>query len=649
MKNEEKDLFDSMRNKLENKNFDFKEAHWNQFEKLLDGAQPKPGIPWLRLSFLAGAVLLMLSSAVYFFTGKGDSEKINPNGDNNIALSETQTERNNSNSNENGNTNSDASQNHDQNKNQSEGGEEANAANQNSEPINADPTSNEGGSVVDDEKSTNNNLNNNNNNNSNTGNPTIAAPVADEDINININEGEVPSMLAQSVEPGVGFGNDAVSGNKENNSKSESDQNADNQSSEVKEVTSSTNDSNLNNSNSNSNSKPNSDSGNNGEGNSSKEDNTNNDNSLNPVLAVVDDTNQNDDANSNDVDDKNGNTDSNGNGNVRSPANSNPLVSSLAHGEAMDGATIDKSNTSSADEDEAVNSTETKSSSNAEEKDPSGQSNLNSNPDNNAGDESGKANDGAIVNAEEVIPADTMDSDVKETVPPVPEEDKADDKQQDSIALNRSFFVIGGTNLYQSYTNLGLDSSASMSLDPSFGIGYQHDLTSKMGFSVGLNYFQKTKLNSMQQFESVFYGFDVRREVTTIQSEKLHFAGLRAGMYVRLFKGTKLTAEGEYNRLITSMSQIDNSVQAGTSTPQSTTSSRDVGYVNGFAKNSLMLHLGFQKDITSRLKVFGQQSIGISDITVNTYYGNNVKDRNIGIRFGLQYALIDRKKFKMVK
>ena len=222
---------------------------------------------------------------------------------------------------------------------------------------------------------------------------------------------------------------------------------------------------------------------------------------------------------------------------------------------------------------------------------------------------------------------------------PQPDLVLAEDRTEAVIELPKvnqnTVFAVGGLNLAQ-----GLETSNStLSGNEFFGIGYERLVGSRLSVGANLIYQPRSSVGFARDFESVYYNFGKQVETTTITAQRLYY--LEMPVYAHYYLGGRHSILGgiSANYLLQAKSEVSSTtVSEYTESSQSESS---FGYVNGIENWDFALTAGYEFMLSQKLTVGARASYGLTDISKNNYYNNDVFDRNVMLRVMLKYQLFN--------
>lgn len=198
-----------------------------------------------------------------------------------------------------------------------------------------------------------------------------------------------------------------------------------------------------------------------------------------------------------------------------------------------------------------------------------------------------------------------------------------------------SVFAVGGINLAQS---LETDNS-TLSGNEFFGIGYERLVGSRLSVGANLIYQPRSSVGFARKFESVYYNFGKHVETTTITTQRLYY--LEMPVYAHYYIGGRHSILGgiSANYLLQAKSEVSsNTVNEYTESAQSESS---FGYMNGIENWDFALTAGYEFMLSQKLTLGARASYGLTDISKNSYYNNDVFDRNTMLRIMLKYQIFN--------
>lgn len=215
-----------------------------------------------------------------------------------------------------------------------------------------------------------------------------------------------------------------------------------------------------------------------------------------------------------------------------------------------------------------------------------------------------------------------------------------EENEKEEFQKSSKFSLIAGVNYYNAFNDP--DNEQNNSIDPNIGFVIAKDITSKIGSTVGMSFYQKSKVNAKRDFEYVDYLFGKNIERTTIETSEIYFSQMNFGVFYRIHEKVNLTGSLGIAQILNTRSEVSEKVENSFFIDEKR--SQTFGYMNGYNKTSYNLTFGIDYNIINRLNVELNYNIGLSDITKDTYYNTVSNDRNTGVQLLLKYNIINKKR-----
>ena len=221
------------------------------------------------------------------------------------------------------------------------------------------------------------------------------------------------------------------------------------------------------------------------------------------------------------------------------------------------------------------------------------------------------------------------------------EEILEEESKEEEFQKSSKFSLVAGVNYYKAFNDP--NNEQTNSIDPNIGFVIAKDVTSKIGSIVGMNFYQKSKVNAKREFEYVDFVFGKNTERTTIETSQIYFAQMNFGAYYRIHQRVNLNGSLGIAQVLNTRSEVSEKVENSFYVDDKG-SRNSFGYINGYNRTSYNVTFGIDYNITNKLNVGLNYNIGLSDITKDTYYNTISDDRNSGVQLLIKYNLINRKK-----
>ncbi len=201
-----------------------------------------------------------------------------------------------------------------------------------------------------------------------------------------------------------------------------------------------------------------------------------------------------------------------------------------------------------------------------------------------------------------------------------------------------SFGVSGGANFSRGFVNTG-SSGASVSVNPTGGVRLACQLNEQVDIETGLLYDYRSSLNSrITVLTSKDPGTNTSH-FSTNSTLSLHYLDLPVHLTYKYGKHSFVVGM-QYARLINTHSEIINSIDNNgvTSIEQSYKQwNKNDGRFSSF---DLAAILGYEYEITSRIKILGRYNYGLFDVTDDNSFNNSVRDKNHQFKIMVDYRFV---------
>lgn len=184
---------------------------------------------------------------------------------------------------------------------------------------------------------------------------------------------------------------------------------------------------------------------------------------------------------------------------------------------------------------------------------------------------------------------------------------------------------------------------------PAFNLGLQgtYKFNPHWSLSAGTQYSVHTRLEEVKNYEVRNYSFGSTYSQLTVATTRLHYLQVPVEVQYHFGKRHTVLAGVQMDRLLNSVNtlRLNTSVFPGgqdTLNPFTSTSStsKGSGYTNGFRQTSWSLALGYGISFGDRWFIMTKAQYGLTDNTINKYFGNRDINRNTGIQFIVRYNII---------
>ncbi|HWY97809.1 MAG TPA: hypothetical protein VNY36_01880 [Bacteroidia bacterium] len=201
------------------------------------------------------------------------------------------------------------------------------------------------------------------------------------------------------------------------------------------------------------------------------------------------------------------------------------------------------------------------------------------------------------------------------------------------------------------HTLLSIDAGAGYSLgwqkegatqgsggSPILGLSVTHYFSTNISARIGLQYNSFANLNTLYSVSSSQYDFGSTNSVTSITLKTLYYAALPIQFQYNISNNDIIGVGANVLYLINSNSNVVSYSQNyfGTS---GYTSADKIGYMDGINNLDAQLTLAYRRKI-NRFTISVEGYYGLLDIENNSFFNNNVFERNSGLRAILSFDII---------
>lgn len=164
------------------------------------------------------------------------------------------------------------------------------------------------------------------------------------------------------------------------------------------------------------------------------------------------------------------------------------------------------------------------------------------------------------------------------------------------------------------------------------GLSYAFPLRKKLGMSIGLGYTQLHQSTGTRYYATVSYGFGEQRKTTGIKTVRLDYAELPVLVNYAITPKQGVFAGASLLYVLHSIDykKNDGDLTFGTKT---------ANYFKAYQPIDAQLILGYHCWLSPKIRLSAGYHYGLTDITQNTAFKRDEKNKNKGFRFTIGYQL----------
>jgi hypothetical protein len=177
-------------------------------------------------------------------------------------------------------------------------------------------------------------------------------------------------------------------------------------------------------------------------------------------------------------------------------------------------------------------------------------------------------------------------------------------------------------------------------LSPILGVHYSNKLTKKLTASAGLRYTTLSRLQISSKTSKVTtYKLAEESDVTTITPLKVYYISLPLQLAYQLNCNNQIGVGYNLDYMVNVISNVE-TYHVGVSKNQTSSSSKSLGYQEGFKSFSSRLSLLYRRRILKELWFNAEITYGLTDIKQNNFFVENKFERNTGVGISLMYNFL---------
>jgi len=175
-------------------------------------------------------------------------------------------------------------------------------------------------------------------------------------------------------------------------------------------------------------------------------------------------------------------------------------------------------------------------------------------------------------------------------------------------------------------------------LSPILGISVTHYFSTKISALIGLQYNSLGNINTLYSNSTTAYDFGTTTNVNSVTVKTLYYLSLPIKLQYNISGKNIISAGIDMLYMLNTSSSVVSYNQNYFGVSGNTASTK-MGYMDGINNMDAQLTLAYRRKI-NRFTVTAEGYYGLLDIESNTFFGNNVFERNSGLRFILSYDII---------
>lgn len=196
--------------------------------------------------------------------------------------------------------------------------------------------------------------------------------------------------------------------------------------------------------------------------------------------------------------------------------------------------------------------------------------------------------------------------------------------------------IDAGTNYSSGWMKAG--ATQGNGFNPVLGFSATHYFSTKISALIGLQYNSLSNINTLYSANSNQYSFGAESGVTSVTIKTLYYIALPLKVQYNINPNNIISAGVQVCYLVNSNSNVVSYTQNyfGTS---GYTSAYKTGYTDGINPWDAQVTLAYRRKI-NRFSITAEGYYGLMDIENNSFFNNNVFERNSGLRLLLSYDII---------
>jgi hypothetical protein len=175
-------------------------------------------------------------------------------------------------------------------------------------------------------------------------------------------------------------------------------------------------------------------------------------------------------------------------------------------------------------------------------------------------------------------------------------------------------------------------------LSPILGISVAHYFSSKISALIGLQYNSLGNINTLYSNSTITYDFGTNTNINSVTVKTLYYISLPIKLQYNISNKNMISGGIDVLYLLNTSSSVVSYNQNYFGVSGNTALTK-MGYMDGINNMDAQLTLAYRRK-TNRFTVTAEGYYGLLDIESNTFFGNNVFERNSGLRFILSYDII---------
>ena len=175
-------------------------------------------------------------------------------------------------------------------------------------------------------------------------------------------------------------------------------------------------------------------------------------------------------------------------------------------------------------------------------------------------------------------------------------------------------------------------------LSPILGISVTHYFSTKISALVGLQYTSLGNMNTLYSNSTTTYDFGSSTNVNSVTVKTLYYLSLPIKLQYNFSDRNIISAGIDVLYLVNTSSSVVSYDQNYFGVSGNTASTK-MGYMDGINNMDAQLTLAYRRKI-NHFTITAEGYYGLLDIESNAFFGNNVFERNSGLRLILSYDII---------
>jgi len=172
----------------------------------------------------------------------------------------------------------------------------------------------------------------------------------------------------------------------------------------------------------------------------------------------------------------------------------------------------------------------------------------------------------------------------------------------------------------------------------SAGALVQLPITESLGFNFGLDYLEISGMETPLSSTHTSFGFGFENHITSVHTSKIQFLSAPLNLTYQVSSRFQLEAGLGADYILNSKNTLEQHLQSN-SKFETVSSEQTSGYFASYNRILINSNLGINYWLTSKLKFGFNYQLGLSDLTQNTAFNSEQKDRNSRLNITLTKVL----------